>query len=839
LVGIVVVSHSRVLARAAVALAEEMLQGRHVPIVVAAGLDEQTFGTDAVQIHDALVEAEQGDGVVVLMDLGSAVLSAELALDLLEDDDARQRVLLCPAPLVEGLVVAAVTALSGAGRTEVAAEALAALSGKQSQLSPPQLPPVIMHEIPAARTSPEPAGDFVHDHGEVEERFGVTAMHGLHARPAARLVALLRGFDARVELRNASTGSGWVSGASLSRVATLGALQGHEVEVRASGPQAAAAVEQLLALAGRNFDETPQHPAGPVEAPEQLSGGPFAASPGVGIGPARQVGARRPAIAPASPSAAVPRTATSEPQAEWRHVNEAIDAVREQVRTLRARVAREAGESDAAIFDAHLALLDDPELLSDAHSRIDAGQPASAAWSGAVTVAAAGLEALTDPYLQARAADVRAVGDQVLSHLLGTTDQVDERSGVLVAPDLTPARAATLDPGRTVAVVLAFGSPTAHSAILARARGIPAVVGAGPGVLQIADGTPLAVDGTTGELVIDPSEQVIAAFRERATAAKNRDRTALAEAHAPARTKDGVEVLVGANIGSVEDARAAAAAGADLVGLVRTEFLFLGRSQAPDVDEQEAVYRALAEALDGRRITLRTLDVGGDKPLDYLPMPAEANPFLGVRGIRLALAEPRLLADQLLAIVRVAHDVPVSVMFPMVSTLDEVIRARRFLDDAIKQAGRGEPAGLQVGIMIEVPAAALKAATFAPHLDFLSIGTNDLTQYTLAAERGNDAVASLGDPLDPGVLRLIEATCAGAGPQTMVAVCGELAADEKAAAVLVGLGVRELSVTPRAVPGVKQAVRDLLLPEARTVAGRALAASSANAVRELLAASRP
>ena len=850
MIGIVVVSHSRALARAAVGLAEEMLQGRRVPIVIAAGLDEETFGTDAVQIHDALLEADQdGDGVVVLMDLGSAVLSAELALELL-DDDARARVLLCPAPLLEGLIVAAVAAVAGAGRAEVAAEAVNALAGKQSQLAPLTLEPASLQPAPLPRDHAlmhDADRASVHDHekeGRAGRGFTVTAAHGLHARPAARLVQLLSGLEADLELRNLSTGSEWVPGRSLSRLATLGALRGHEIEVRATGSQADEAIDQVLALATRNFDDPAGDSADPAGG--QDLGGPFAASPGIGIGPAR--GHDVTGSGPADVAAVPDRRSTDEP-GQGQALDEAITAVRTQLQTLRERICRETGAADASIFDAHLALLGDPELLSDARARIHDGQAASSAWAGAVMVSVTGLEDLTDPYLRARAADVRAVGNQVLGHLLGLGEELiepeadpsqadpsrAERPGVvLVAADLTPAQAATLDRTRVAAVVLAFGSPTAHSAILARARGIPAIVGAGPEVLKIADGTPLAVDGSTGELAIDPDPEALARFRDRADAARTRGSELLSRAGAPALTRDGVEVLVGANVGSVEDAAAATTFGADLVGLVRTEFLFLGRAQAPGVDEQEAAYRALAAAFPGRRLTLRTLDVGGDKPLEYLPMPAEANPFLGVRGIRLALRRPELLADQLLAIVRVAHDVPVSVMFPMVSTLSEVLAGRRMLDQAIKLTGRGEPPGLQIGIMIEVPAAALKAAVLAPQVDFFSIGTNDLTQYTLAAERGNDAVAGLGDPLDPGVLKLIEATCRGAGGRALVAVCGELAADERAAAVLVGLGVRELSMSARAVPAVKQAVRELILPEAARLARQALEAPSAEAVRELL-----
>ncbi|WP_433560091.1 phosphoenolpyruvate--protein phosphotransferase [Pseudonocardia xinjiangensis] len=475
-------------------------------------------------------------------------------------------------------------------------------------------------------------------------------------------------------------------------------------------------------------------------------------------------------------------------------------------------------------------MLDDPELVEDAGAGIGNGAAAERAWSDAAERAAAAFDALPDPYLAARAADVRAVGDQVLRVLVGGAadipdDHADGPPAVLVAADLTPARAAALDPARVAAVVLAGGSPTAHSAILLRARGVPAVLGAGAQVLEVPDGTLIALDGTTGELVVDPAPDTVAVFRERAAAQAVRDREARERSAAPAVTRDGVTVLVGANVGSPAEATAAVAGGADLVGLVRTEFLFLGRAAAPDVDEQEAAYRAVAIALGGKRITLRTLDVGGDKPLPYLPLPAEANPFLGLRGIRLATAFPDLLADQLLAAVRVAHDAPVSLMFPMVTTLDELVVARRALDAAIAREGRGTPPGLEVGIMVEVPAAALKAAAFVPHVDFFSIGTNDLTQYALAAERGNPAVAALADPLDPGVLRLVDAVCRAAGERVLVAVCGEAAADPLAAELLVGLGVRELSVAPPAVAGVKQAVRDV---DAARAAARATAALTAS-----------
>ena len=812
-VGLVVVSHSRALARAAVGLAQEMLHGKQIKIAVAAGLDDTTFGTDAAQIVDAIMAAEQGEGVVVLMDLGSAVLSAELAVELL-DDDIRKRVVLCPAPLVEGLVVAAVAAAGGAGAEEVAAEAAGALAGKIGHLG-----------AVAATPGPDVTGEGL------TGSFVVANPHGLHARPAARLVQEVRRRDAHALIRNRTADSDWVDAGSLSKIATLGVRSGDEVEVRISGSQAAEALEHVLALARRNFDEALTDAALTTPASAQhvgtpsAHGGPIGASPGLGIGPARS--ARRGPVS-------IPDVPAEEPAVEWRRLGKAIATVRRAIGQLRSRTARDVGEAEASIFDAHQLLLDDDALLDDVRAHIDAGGSAVAAWSAAVRDLGAEFEAVPDPYLQARAEDVAAVGDQVLRAMLGSSASAAESSGVLIAPDLTPAEAAELDPARVCGVLLAFGSPHAHNVILLRAKGIPVVIGAGPEALAISDGTTIAVNGTRGEYVVDPREDVRADFEARVASVAQRQRLARDRAPEPAVTRDGIAVGVGANVGSVDDARAAAALGAEFAGLVRTEFLFLGRHDAPDVEEQVAVYRKIAESLEGRRITLRTLDVGGDKPLEFLPAPAEMNPFLGVRGIRLSLVHRELLRDQLVAIVQVARHTPVSVMFPMVSTLEEILTARELLADAIARTGRTPPADLQVGMMVEVPAAALKAATFARHVDFLSIGTNDLTQYALAADRNNDAVAALGDTFDPGVLALIAATCHGAAGRATVSVCGEFAADERAVQLLVGMGVGALSVTPPAVPVTKEAVRAVDSCEARRLVDELRSATGAEDVRKRL-----
>src|SRR5579859_6360528 len=802
MVGIVVVSHSRALARAAVELAQQMLHGQRLDIAIAAGLDETTLGTDAVQVKEAIERVDGPDGVVVLLDLGSALLSAELALDLL-DDATRDRVVLSAAPLVEGLVAAVVTAAGGGTAAEVATEASGALAGKVAHLA------ATSGALVATESTTE--GDAIHG------VFMVGNAHGLHARPAARLVAQVRTHDARVHLINLTTGEGPVPASSLSRVATLGARKGHQIEVSVTGSQAAEALEQILALAARHFDE--QDTTEPARRPVETAG-PLAASPGIAIAPARRADAR---------AVVIPDDEPGDPTARWRRLREALAATRRDLARTRARISRETSESDAAIFDAHLMLLDDAELLNAARQRIDSGLGPARAWQDAVTGVEHEFRELDDSYLRGRAADVRAVGDQVLRHLLGIDAGLGAQAGILVAADLTPADAAELDAGMVQAVVLAYGSATSHAAILATAKGIPMLVAAGTHVLEIADGTSLVVDGDTGQLLVDPGDDVVREYRTRLANRNRAEAVAHAAAMQPAVTVDGVTIAINANIGSVDDAKAAADAHADGAGLVRTEFLFQSRAEPPTIQEQDATYRAITDAFGGRRVVFRTLDAGGDKPLPFAPVAAEANPFLGIRGLRLSLQHPDLLLDQLRAICAVAADAPVSVMFPMVSTLDELLAATALLDEA---CSGHRPDGLRLGIMVEVPAVALKAAAFAPHVDFFSVGTNDLTQYALAAERGNPALAALADPLDPGVLRLIAELCRQAG-HASVSVCGEIAADPVAAQLLVGLGVDSLSVAAPAVARIKQVVRTIDATRAANVAAKALLCDSASEVRRI------
>jgi phosphocarrier protein FPr len=826
MIGIVLVSHSHDIAEGAAELARQM-GGEDVRIETAGGLEgpEHAIGTDAVLVQQAIERAWSEEGVLVLMDLGSAVLSAEMALELLPER-LRDRVLLTEAPFVEGAVAAAVTARIGASLAEVATEARGGLAAKAAHLGTPSEP------SPADAAVGPGGGDVVSVHLEVR------TAHGLHARPAARLVRTASSFDADVRVTNLTDRRGPASGRSLNAVATLAVGFGDRIEVAATGPQAREAVGAIEALADRNFDEQDEEaapvPAAAPTAGEGLAGLP--ASPGVAVGPCRRFHEAELSV-PDAPGRGI--------EAEREALGAAVDDVRRDIGRQRDAVAGRAGAYRAAIFDAHLLFLDDEALLAPARRSIEAGATAARAWADAVDEVARSWAALADDYQRARAADLRSVGTQVLARLLGVPAPRPELTapGILLAADLAPADAAALDPATALGVATAFGGPTSHAAVLARSLGIPAVVGVGEPLLQVPEGTPLALDGDAGVVTVAPTVELVARFEERRRSRAVADREARAVARRPAATRDGRLIEVAANVGAPGDVAAAVEAGCDAVGLFRTEFLFMERDTMPSEEEQEAAYRAAAEALDGRPMILRTLDAGADKPIPYLHQPAEANPFLGVRGLRLGLARPDLLDPQLRAVVRVAADHPVRVMFPMVSTLDELRRGRAALDGARESVAAGggrAPVRIEIGVMIEVPSAALLADRLAEEADFLSIGTNDLTQYTLAAERGNERVAGLADGLHPAVLALVERTARAASTRgRWTGVCGELAGDPVATPLLIGLGVLELSMSAPAVPHVKRAVREVDGDAARALASAALELASGDEVRDLLARSAP
>jgi phosphoenolpyruvate-protein phosphotransferase/dihydroxyacetone kinase phosphotransfer subunit len=828
MVGLVVVSHSRELAEGVVALAREMDPAHELALEAAGGIEEgdagePALGTDAERVRQAIERAMSPAGVLVLMDLGSALMSAELAVELL--GDASGPVRLSAAPLVEGAVAAAAAAAGGASLDEVAAQAGGALRMKAGQIGDAE-------EVRAGAESP-PEGE-----PDARAELAVRNAIGLHARPAARFVALVQGYDADVRVAKAGEGAA-VRAGSLTNIVALGARPGDTLVVTAIGPQAAEVVAALGALADEGFGDgivtgappvTTTPPAAtpsPAPPPPPRSGDVLcgvAAAAGVAIGPAHRL--------EGGAGLAPPERPAQEAAAEHARLERGRAAARVGIADDRQVIAQRAGRAAAEIFDAHAALLEDEALLEPARSAIDAGASAERAWHDAAAAAAARYRALPDPRLAERATDVLDVGQRVVSALTTAGERL-VAGGVVIADELTPAQAAGLDPQRVLAIATARGSVTAHAAILARALGLPAVLGLGAAVLEIADGTPVLLDGDAGSVTVDPPADVIRDAETRRARAIKRRAAARRRAAEPAVTRDGRRVEVFANLGSAEETARAVALGAEGVGLLRTEFLYLGRDTLPDEEEQTATLQEIAVALDGRDLVVRTLDAGADKPLPALPMPAEANPFLGIRGIRLALARPEILAAQFRAILRVAaggH--PVKAMLPMVATLAEVLAARAILQQARRDTGVS--ARLELGIMVEVPAAALSAARLAEHVDFFSLGTNDLTQYTMAAERGDARLARLLAGPQPAVLQLVAATVAAAGEHgRWVGVCGELAGDPAAAVLLAGLGVTELSMAGGLIPEIKAALREIELGRAREVALAALRVDDADAARAL------
>ena len=528
-----------------------------------------------------------------------------------------------------------------------------------------------------------------------------------------------------------------------------------------------------------------------------------------------------------------PPTDQVDAEAQRARVEAARDAVRDALERARDRTEERVGEEEAAIFDAHQQFLDDPQLVGDIEDAIAAGTPAPHAVVEGFDEAIATFEGMDGPMAD-RADDLRDVRDRLLRELLDV-ESVDlstlPTGTVLLAERLTPSDTAGLDPGAVAGIATARGGRTSHAAIIARSLAIPAVVGTGEALLGIPEGSEVLVDGEAGEVVVDPGE---------------RRRREAGGADAPVRaervtTADGRGIEVAANVGSIAELDPAAARGADGVGLFRTEFLFLDRGDPPTEDEQyEAVTEALASFPDGR-VVVRTLDIGGDKAVPYLDLPAESNPFLGRRGVRLSLDEhANLFGVQLRALLRAAaseEGADLAVMFPMVTRIEEVEAALDRVEsvaDALEDEDI-EYAVPDLGAMVETPAAVSLAGELAARLDFLSIGTNDLTQYVMAADRENDAVADLHDPLHPAVLRAIDRTVRAADDgDAPVGMCGEMAGDPALTELLVGLGLDELSMSAVTVPAVKQRVADTDTETAGKLAAEALDCSTRGTVRDVL-----
>jgi phosphoenolpyruvate-protein phosphotransferase/dihydroxyacetone kinase phosphotransfer subunit len=838
-VGLVIVSHSTQLAAGVAELAGQMAQGK-TRIAAAGGAVDDALGTSVDKILAAIESVAGPDGVLVLLDLGSAILSTEMALELL-DDDQRSRIRLSSAPLVEGAVAAALEASLGHTLAEVQQAAEKTASPEQLKL----LKPLTQAE---EATNPDEEGSTAQataapEAGTLEVQLLLTNPMGLHARPASLFVQTAGRFQAIIQV----LGRGRHADAkSIMGVLSLGARQGDVIILRVTGTDAEAAVAALSELVRADFYETMPFVESPASAvPESTTTYPSTQAPpmtkdvwqgittsaGVAAGPALLYMSSGLALSMVERHTIAPDQIVS----EQNRLRESLSAAAQELHALATSLQDTLGQAQAAIFDAQALMLRDPSLLEFALQLVEE-QHIDAAGALAATGEhyAAVLASLDNPILAARAVDMRDAMSRAIQQLGGQKMPKQDLSAlslpvILIAEDLTPSDTAQLHPEFVLGICTVRGGPTAHAAILARALGIAAIAGLSEAALQVIhSGDELGLDADNGLLYHHPTPEVRAVLMQR-LAEQQQQRAILKEAAQQVRAPiniNGRRIYLLANIASEAEAEAARQWGAEGVGLLRTEFLFADAIVLPGEDEQRRRYAQIFRAFGGDApgqagpLVVRTLDAGADKPMpalnSILDPTAEANPALGLRGIRIHLAHQTLLEQQLSALLLAAADtgIQLHIMFPMITTVEELQMARSVFDRVYQHLkgmphdkSETYPAHVPVGIMVEVPAAAVMAPELAELADFFSIGANDLLQYTLACDRTNVSVSNLYHPMQPALLRLIRQVAeAGRRAGKTVAVCGEIASDVRLAPLLVGLGVDELSMTPTAIPAVRAAL---------------------------------
>lgn len=713
----------------------------------------------------------------------------------------------------------------------------------------------VVATIELAEPTEDPSDDTAAGNAKTVASGGILVPNptGLHARPAANLANLAKKFNSDIRLRR---GDDSANAKSIVSIMGMAVAYGQKITLTAHGVDAAEAIAELTEAVESGLgedcpplsgtDDTGTIPAikEPIdEKPTEPKSGDWnlllgvSASPGLGIGRVFQMVREDIQV----------EEFAEDHHKERRKLNKAIDRALLDLSALEQRLEEEASADKAAIFAAHQEILEDPELLDLAVSAIDKGKSAPFAWRGAFNSFAEQLESLANEILAARANDVRDVGQRVLGELTGQrTEKPDlPENTILIAEELTPTDTAQLDRSKVIGFATTTGGASSHVAIIARSLDIPAVAGIEGRALDIEDGTLVVLDGTAGSLQTNVSDEQIALIQQRAKKLEARKAEEEATKDQPAVTTDGHRLAVVANIGGVLDAQESKTKGGEGVGLLRSEFVFMGRNAAPSEEEQAKVYADCARALGPNEpLVIRTLDVGGDKPLNYVDIPAEENPFLGMRGVRVGLEEPALLRSQLRAIFAAADEVAKEspkgsakfhVMFPMIATVDDWLNAKAIFDEE-RQKG-GYTAAVNCGIMMEVPSVAIMAEQFADldGCDFFSVGTNDLTSYTLAMDRGHPKLAPQVDPCNPAVLALVHNAAVALHKRgKWLGMCGGIASDPQAAPILVGLGLDEFSCSIPAIPGIKAMIRKYSLETCKQLAAKALTCSTPAEVRALV-----
>ena len=799
MVSIVIVSHSQKLAEGVKELAEQMSQNK-VKIAAAGGLDDESspIGTDAFKIMEAIELVDSEDGILVLMDIGSAVMNAELATEMLPEEILK-RVVLCEAPLVEGAIAAAAQAMVGANMEAVIKEARNGIQGKESLLGSSgeevNLEKVIVTE-----------GQKI--------TLKVPNKLGLHARPAVRLVEITNKFNNEVSV--SINNKPFVSAASISQVSTLGAKKDDILIFNVIGDEFEDLEQALKQFEIENFgdpkdDYTQQKE---IEKPSEITitntdfiqGIP--ASNGISIGKAKVF---------INESITVEEEIVKDSLAEINKFQKAIKRIISETEQIQHKTLTLHGKENAEIFDFHLLLLSDKEKLNEVEQLIENDHFSAAyAWYKVFLELENTYKAMSDQYLRERASDIVEIRNKVIDEILDASQMkiILKEPSILVVNEIGPAQTLSLDTDKVLGIISKTGGETSHATILARSLGIPSITGLENKIDSIKNGDIIGVDGHTGIIYLEKSHpEEIKTLREAKQKEEKLFKERFLKAKLPAISSDGVEFKILANISSPKEAKIAYTNGADGIGLYRTEFLYMNRETPPNEEEQYETYKQVCEHMNGLSVTIRTLDVGGDKPLPYLGIPEESNPFLGLRGIRYCLKNTDILKTQLRALCRISADYNIRVMFPMVSMLEEVMTIKELLAEVRKELETENLAyskAMKIGIMVEVPSVIFILPQLAKHLDFLSIGTNDLTQYLLAMDRENTLLSEYYSALHPAVLNALSNIITTAHNEKIdISLCGELASNPRATALLSALGLRKYSMSGPVIPGVKDAIRSL------------------------------
>lgn len=820
MVGLVLVSHSKRLVSGILDVVEQMTQGT-VPVVVAAGSgdDENPIGTNPLIVMSAIEAAQQGDGVIVLVDFGSAIITAETAVDLLPDDE-QKKVFLSPAPFVEGSLAAAVQISLGENIETILKEISSIIPTKAKRLgieSDGLYAATKNKEIPPSRDKSE------------EISIVVPNQLGLHARPAARIAGTLGGYVADVWLIR---GAESANARSLNQVTMLTIQQGETVQFRAQGADSKDALSALLALASENF--------GDVDKPDfrlrgaSMSQGGIAAAPGSALGP---IVWYRPTLPE------IKRTTVADSEGEMVRLAEAIAMARIELAELEHKASGSAESAEEAEFFAlHSMLLDDPYITCSAHDLMTKSKyNAESAWAETIEKTMERYRTLQNEYVRGRAADVLDVGARVLRALTGEEfhgPEITEPS-ILVASDLGPSDMVDLDKEKVLGIVTQEGGATSHVAVFARALKIPAVAGVKALVESLLNGDIVGLNGSTGEVWISPDSrqrEKIAQLRAQWDEHLQEIRSKAVE---PAVTRDGKSVRVEVNVNSADTIQDSLTAGADGIGILRTEYLYLNRDNAPSEEEQYRVYSTAAALLEGEPLVISTADLGGENALPYLESDStERNICFDKRGVRYSLAHKSMFLEQIKALLRTAAAHPIKILIPMVSQLTELREVYGIINEAramLKKEGVPCAANVEVGVVIEVPSSVFLADQLAREADFFVLGGDDLARYVMVYDAKNSVLGTEYTELHPAILRIVRDIIRLAhDAQIPVSVGGEITSNLQAVFVLVGLGVDSLAVSATSLEQTKDLIRTIVTTDAREVALEAMELPDANSVKTLI-----